>query len=843
MKIMAKRSISIILSLVLCIGMVFGVNLSVHAANVNYVYSGNYIKNWGVRETVATFLSQNAIAFYEDNDTSYAELTELSGSSTEKNIPSSALYKELQNLMKSNHSYQTSYEATKNLFQYTDCENSGTTSSKISSFYSGDPIGPSWDSGNTWNREHTWPNSKGDMSGNGENDIMMLRPTSSSENSSRGNKAYGKSSGYYNPNSESGGKYDLRGDVARIILYQYVRWGCTNTGSYNPNSIFGTDGVFESKELLLDWVEADPVDTWELGRNDSVESITGTRNVFVDYPELAFDLFDEQIPENYITPSGYYSDGDVTDNNGNGSTGDDNTDTPVETGPAVVDAPVAGTAYKFGMVQGNKNNTTYYLVGGMDGYYMASTDNYDSGIDVYLEQTSGGYYLYTKVDGAKTYINMVVSGTHVNGAYESTASTVYTYDSTSKTIIATVNDVTYWFGTRNDKTYTTIGPCATSYNGFYCQFYSSDDNKTENPGTPDTPVVPEDPSDPEVPSVSGEEVVLTVDSLGLASNSYSASTATVDGVGFEWVQLGNYGDGIQVRDKNGNTSLLWNTTAFSAPIKEIKLVFNSAKSTYDNADAEIFSFGNAVDSYTYSTKLSTVAGTKEYTITPDAETYTFLKFEHDLEYSMYWDSITIVLVDESSDSKIVFPDVKQGEWYTDAINYVASNGLMTGYGTTGLFGTADGIQRQDFLVMLSRLEGVDLSKYSLEKGKFPDVARGSYYEAAVAWGVENGITTGYQNGKFGVGDKITREQIVTFLYRYAKYKGVDVSYTSAQKENVSKTYSDFAKVTDYAIDPVIWAVSNGVINGKTSTTIVPAGNAQRCEVAKIMYNIYLNDVL
>ncbi len=146
-------------------------------------------------------------------------------------------------------------------------------------------------------------------------------------------------------------------------------------------------------------------------------------------------------------------------------------------------------------------------------------------------------------------------------------------------------------------------------------------------------------------AADASNVVLTVDSLGLASNSYSADTATVDGVDFEWIQLGNYGNGIQVRDKNGNTSSFWNTTAFSAPIKEIKLVYNSAQKTYDNPDAEIFSFGDAVDSYAYSTKLSTVADVKEYTITPDAETYTYLHFEHDLGYSMYWDSITIVLAD------------------------------------------------------------------------------------------------------------------------------------------------------------------------------------------------------
>ncbi len=300
-----RRYIAAFMAVVMSISLSFGLRLSAQAAgNVDYVYAGTYIKNWGIRGELATFLSPNAEEFYDDNNITLDELLALDGSSNEENVSSSALYKKLQSIMKSNHSYITSYDATRQLFQYTDCQNSGKTSSKISSFYSGKEIGPSWDSGSTWNREHTWPNSKGDAAGNGENDIMMLRPTASSENGSRGNKAYGESSSYYNPNTESSGKYDLRGDVARIILYQYVRWACTNTGSkYNPNGIFGTNGVFESKEVLLKWMEDDPVDTWELGRNDSVESITGTRNVFVDYPELAFDLFNEEVPSDYKTPS------------------------------------------------------------------------------------------------------------------------------------------------------------------------------------------------------------------------------------------------------------------------------------------------------------------------------------------------------------------------------------------------------------------------------------------------------------------------------------------------------------------------------------------------------------
>ena len=298
MKLLNKRSLAWLVSLMMLVSVFASVIvLPAEAATVDYVYSGKYVYNWGQREEEATFLSPMAEDWYEKNDTTYEELVELAGSSTLSSVPSSALYKELQSLMKTNHTYETSYSATKNLFQYTDCENGG---GKISSFYSGKAIGPSWD-GN-WNREHTWPNSKGDASGNGENDIMMLRPTSTSENSSRGNKAYGESSSLYHPNSESDGKYDLRGDVSRIMLFVYCRWG--NTGS-----MWGSSGVMESLSILLKWVEEDPVDTWELGRNDATEAITGTRNVFVDYPELIFTLFGEEIPTDYQTPSGKAAEG------------------------------------------------------------------------------------------------------------------------------------------------------------------------------------------------------------------------------------------------------------------------------------------------------------------------------------------------------------------------------------------------------------------------------------------------------------------------------------------------------------------------------------------------------
>ena len=308
MRTCAKRGLSLLLALVMCVSLLSGLVFTGTAATVTYKTGNadgfsNVILNWGSRGTLATFLSPNAIDFYQDNHTSYAELSALSGSSNTSSVPNSPLYKELAELMKDNHKIITTYNQTRDLYRFTDCQNSSNTAKgSISSFYTGIGIGPDWDGGATWNREHTWPNSKG-LNGSDENDIMMLRPTSKSENSARGNKAYGESSSYFNPDSDSNGKYHLRGDVARTMLYVYVRWGNTN--------LWGTDGVIENKEILLKWMKEDPVDTWELGRNDSVESITGTRNVFVDYPELVFVLFGEEIPV-MDTPSGEAAKGGFT---------------------------------------------------------------------------------------------------------------------------------------------------------------------------------------------------------------------------------------------------------------------------------------------------------------------------------------------------------------------------------------------------------------------------------------------------------------------------------------------------------------------------------------------------
>ncbi len=269
------------------------------AEDVQYVKVGTYVANWGYRGETCSFLSPMANAFYTD-EYDYATLSELVGGSGQYDAPGTALYEALHDLMADNHTTLNSYGDSRYLFKYTDCQLSQTDT--ILSFYSGVSFAGEWDNGKTWNREHTWPSSKCLNPGHNNNtkdestDIMMLRPALTSENGSRGNKAYGESSGYCDPG------VDVRGDCARVFLYMYVRWQITDgNGDY---STWGSNGVIESLDILLKWMEEDPVDTWEMGRNDAVESITGTRNVFVDYPQYAWLLFGREVPADYQSPSG-----------------------------------------------------------------------------------------------------------------------------------------------------------------------------------------------------------------------------------------------------------------------------------------------------------------------------------------------------------------------------------------------------------------------------------------------------------------------------------------------------------------------------------------------------------
>ena len=146
--------------------------------------------------------------------------------------------------------------------------------------------------------------------------------------------------------------------------------------------------------------------------------------------------------------------------------------TPAATLEAV--SPIVGNAYGFAFVQKNVDNKVLYITGAMDGYYMATTEDKNASANVFVEQTTGGYYLYCVVGGAKYYINMVKSGNYVNAKFEATASTLYVYDEALKTVKADVEGTAYIFGTKADGTYKTIGPMKADSGCFYAQFVTVD---------------------------------------------------------------------------------------------------------------------------------------------------------------------------------------------------------------------------------------------------------------------------------------------------------------------------------------------------------------------------------
>ena len=286
-------------------------------------YSTQY--NSGQRDVVCTTLDGTSADDYYTGSYEYDVLDNYSGNT---------LYNMLQTLMRSTHTYRSSYDDCHYKANRTDCENENGSENKLLLIYTSYTATQSqW---NGWNREHVWPKSLGgDTTTGGGADLHHIRPSDASVNSSRGNKKYGNAPGgtaKYGSNPASGylgGHYNstyyepldnVKGDVARICLYVHVRWG----SDWGASSI---TSVFQSIDVLLEWCALDPVDTWEMGRNEVIEDIQGNRNVFIDYPELAWLLFNREIPTNMTTPSGNASGNNQGGNQGGNEGGNEGGDT------------------------------------------------------------------------------------------------------------------------------------------------------------------------------------------------------------------------------------------------------------------------------------------------------------------------------------------------------------------------------------------------------------------------------------------------------------------------------------------------------------------------------------
>lgn len=170
-----------------------------------------------------------------------------------------------------------------------------------------------------------------------------------------------------------------------------------------------------------------------------------------------------------------------------------------------------------------------------------------------------------------------------------------------------------------------------------------------------------------------------------------------------------------------------------------------------------------------------------------------------------------------------FTDVPETHWAHDAIEYVVDEGLFAGTSET-TFNPEGTMTRAMLWVVLARMDDVDTSRTN----------GGAWYQAGLDWAVENGISDGSNPN-----NNITREQFAAMLYRYAENAGEDITADTAELNK----FIDTINISTYALEPLAWAVENGIVSGTSSDTISPSGNATRAQVATMLmrYDKAFND--
>lgn len=175
-----------------------------------------------------------------------------------------------------------------------------------------------------------------------------------------------------------------------------------------------------------------------------------------------------------------------------------------------------------------------------------------------------------------------------------------------------------------------------------------------------------------------------------------------------------------------------------------------------------------------------------------------------------------------------FDDAESADWFYAYVVYVYENGLMNGVSDTLFEPKRAPSTRAQLVTILWRLDGEPAVNYALP---FDDVASGAWYAEAVRWASSEGIVNGVSDTAFAPDEPITREQFAAILYRYAQYKGYDVSI--GESTNIL-SYTDFDAISEYAVPAMQWACGEGVITGITASMLDPQGTATRAQAAAML---------
>lgn len=203
-----------------------------------------------------------------------------------------------------------------------------------------------------------------------------------------------------------------------------------------------------------------------------------------------------------------------------------------------------------------------------------------------------------------------------------------------------------------------------------------------------------------------------------------------------------------------------------------------------------------------------------------------IKEEHEIEVKFL--KITNEAKEEEKAWDNPFADINSSDWFYDSVRYVNKHGLFKGLTETE-FAPNNHLTRGMLVTVLYRFSGS--TEYA--KSTFDDVAQDSYYSEAVSWATKIGIVNGVGDNKFSPDSNITRQDLATIIYRYAKFKGKGF----AIKSEFLLDYSDRDKIADYAYEAICWCTTTEIITGKGENIIDPIGLATRAETATIMQRL------
>ena len=217
------------------------------------------------------------------------------------------------------------------------------------------------------------------------------------------------------------------------------------------------------------------------------------------------------------------------------------------------------------------------------------------------------------------------------------------------------------------------------------------------------------------------------------------------------------------------------------------------------------------------------------------DTTVYAKWEK-IEEEVPEESEEVEETEETEETETIsFLDVKESDWFYEAVSYAVENGLMSGM-SEDIFAPNTPLTREMLAVVFYNLEG---QPESTGVNAFADVKADMWYTDAILWANENGIVAGYDNGAYGVGDFITREQFAAILYRYAQFKGYDVSIGA---DTNILSYADAFAISEYAYPAMQWACGAGIMGGMDDGTLMPQGKATRAEAATMLMNFCKNVV-